>query len=517
MPQRLSRRQVLNGGLSALVAGAALPAAAQAPLSTWTPLTPPVGAVPSPRGLAAVTSVLSGVGVYVGNDWYDWDDNARRYAMARVRAWGFDFICPKVGGYARTTYRDEGHLRGWVEAARSIGLGFAPFIYSIPETSVGDARICAQIANVVGIANVDLEDEWGAREKGQTAGYQGAAMSEFGRIFREEAGDKPIIANGYGDPITRFGVGAAGFPNPEMAAWADAYSPQWYIGVYSRYHKGGVPAALAWGRDEVRQALGAEFPITPSIDLSCTYTPDGMLPLPDTLALMAEMRLYHSPIFVWEYNLMTPAYAEALLGPPDVRNIRVGRSRSTSFSVLWDSHVPARAALTWKLPDGSVKQAQNKALGLTHAEGADKLAPGTAYAVTVQSQSGGGVSPVVPLTVATAPVTPGIYAQSAAATRRADGHVVVTVTLLNSADTEMLNLQVTGVTVEGGTLLSPVAWPYTLGTVGNRDWQASARDRAELPLIITGVPAGAATLTVRLTGNSAGGQPWAAAMPVTVG
>jgi hypothetical protein len=517
MPQRLSRRQVLNGGLSALVAGAALPAAAQSPLPTWIPSSPPVGAAPPPRGLAAVTRVLSGVGVYIGNDWYDWDDNARRFAMARVRGWGFDFICPKVGGYARTTYRDEGQLRGWAEAARGIGLGFAPFIYSIPETSVGDAQICAQIANVVGIANVDLEDEWGAREKGQTPGYQGAAMAEFGRIYRSEAGDRPIIANGYGDPITRFGQGVAGFPNAEMAAWADAYSPQWYIGVYSRYKKGGVPAALAWGKSEVTEALGDGFPLAPSVSLSSSYSPDGLLPLPDTLALMAAMRTYNAPVFVWEYNQITPAHAEALLGPPDVRNLRVGRSRPNSFSVLWDSHVPARAALTCQMPDGNVKPSESKSPGLTHSESADNLAPGTAYAVTVQSVSGGGASPVVPVMVATAPITPGIYAQSAVAARRADGHIVVTVTLLNSADAEALNVQVTSVTIEGGTLLSPTTWPQTMGTLGKRDWQASARDRAELPLVIADVAAGSAALTLHLAGSAGSGSLWTATLPLAVG
>lgn len=429
----------------------------------------------------------------------------------------YHFICPKVGGYARTTYRDEGQLRGWAASAHGIGLGFAPFIYSIPETSVGDAKICAQIARVVGIANVDLEDEWGAREKGRPAGYQGAAMAEFGRIYREDAGDLPIIANGYGDPLTRFGRGAAGFPNAEMAAWADAYSPQWYIGVYSRYKTGGVPAALAWGRSEVTEALGAEFPLAPSVSLSSRYTPDGLLPLPDTLALMAEMRTYNAPLFVWEYNQMTPEHAEALLGPPDVRHIRVGRSRPNSFSVLWDSHVPACAVLTCRLPDGSVKPSSGKSLGLTHTAGADALAPGTACAVTVQSVSGGGASPAVPLTIVTAPAAPGIYAQSAVAARRADGHVVVAVTLLNSADAEAANVQVTSVAVEGGTLLSPAAWPQTLGTLGKRDWQASTRDRAELPLVVADVAAGAAALTLHLFGTVGGNSPWAATLPVLVG
>lgn len=521
MSPRLTRRQVLQGGLTAFAASTALPAAAQT-LPTWTQLTPPIGAASKPRGMAAVTSVLSGVGVYVGNDWYDWDDNARRYAMARVRGWGFDFIAPKVGGYARTWYKDEGHLRGWAASARGVGLGFAPFIYSIPETYVGDARICAQIANVIGIANVDLEDEWGAKEKGQTPGYKGAEMADFGRIYREEAGDKPIIANGYGDPITRFGKGADGFPNAEMAAWADVYSPQWYIGVYSRYKKGGigtgagVAAALAWGRDEVSQAMGPDFPLSPSIDVISSFTPDSLIPLPDILTLMTEMRKYNAPVFVWEYNQITPAYAEALLGPPDVRNLRVGRSRTNSVTVLWDTHVPARSAFTYTPLGAAAQHTDGKDLGLTHSEGASKLSPGTAYPVTVQSVSGGGASAVVPLTVATAPEAPGVYAQSAVAARTGPDHVVVTVTLLNSATTEAPEVTLKKLSVEGGTLLAPTALPLNLGTLGVRDWEASARDRAEVSVIVGAVPAGAATLTLHLSGSSAGKTPWTATLPVSV-
>ena len=512
MTQRLSRRQLLQGSLAALATGAASPAPAET-TPAGTPLSPPVGAVPGPRGLEAVTAVLSGVGVYVGNAWYDWDDNARRFAMAKVRGWGFDFISPKVGGYTRTYYRNEGQLRGWVEAAHGIGLGFAPFIYSIPDTYAGDARICAQIARVAGIANVDMEDEWGAREKTGTPGYKGTEMAEFGRIYREEAGDRPIIANGYGDPITRFGSGAGGFPNAEMAAWADAYSPQWYIGVYSRYHKGGVRAALDWVRAEVRQALGPDFPLVPSIALASLYSPDGLLPLPDMLALMAEMRQYKAPVFVWEYGRMTPPHAEALLGPSVVRNVRLGRSRQTSFVVLWDTHVPSRSTLTWRLPTGTLKQSGDGAMNLSHSAGADGLAAGTAYSVTVQSMSGGGSSLAVPLTVATAPAHPGVYAQSVVATRELNDHVVLTVTLLNSAETEAQDVQLTQLSVEEGLILAPAAVPYSVGKIGARDWEASAQDRAELSIVVGQVPAGATTLTLHMAGTVAGVQRWSANTP----
>lgn len=516
MPSRVTRRQAIQGAALALAAHSLPPASAQTPLPSFTPPAPPQSVAP-PRGLAAVTAVLgSGVGLYVGNDWADWDDAARRFALAKARAWGFDFLCPKVGGYGRTCYRDEAHLRSWAEAARGVGLGFVPFIYTIPETGDADARICAQMARTVGIACVDMEDEWGSAEKGAVPGYQGERMASFGRIYRQEAGALPIIVTGYGDPLTRFGPAATAYPNAEMAAWMDAYSPQWYIGVYSRYKKGGVQAALDWGKAECRAVLGADFPTCPSVDVSCSFTPDGLFPLADTRAMMETLRAYNAPIFVWEYGLMTPAHAESLLGPPDVRNVRVGRSRRDSLAVVWDTRVPARSVVTCRPPGGETKTSRGETLELTHSGGAGKLSPGTAHLVTVQSLSGGGASPVVPLTVSTAPAAPGVFVQSALAARAALGHVVLTLLIANSAEAEAPDVQVTSLAVEGGTVLAPSALPHALGTLGKRDWQASTRDRAALEVVVTGLPATASLLTLRVGGTAAGGKAWAATLPVTV-
>ena len=518
MPLQVTRRQMLQGAAAAL-ASQALPVSAQNPLPSYSPPAPTQTAA-LPRGLAAVTSVLHGVGVYVGNEWADWDNTARRFALARIRAWGFDFVCPKIGGYGRTCYETEAELRGWAEDARGVGLGFIPFLYTIPETGDADASLAAQMAQTIGIVCVDMEDEWGAHEKGAAPGYRGAQMASFGAVYRREAGALPIVVTGYGDPVTRFGPADTGFPHAEMAAWADAYSPQWYIGVYSRYKKGGmgnsgVQAALDWGRAECRQALGADFPICPSVDLNCSYTPDHLLPLADTRLMMESLRSGPVPIFVWEYGEMTAAHAEALLGAPIIQNVRVGRTRQDSLSVVWDTSVPARSTFTCAAPGIALQTSTGDTLELTQSAGASGLAPGTAHLVTLGASSGGGASPAVLITAATAPAIPGVFVQSALAERAALGHVVVTLFVANSASMSVPDVQVTTLAADGGTVLSPAPLPLALGPLGKRDWQASTRDRAALEVVIAGLPAAAHQTTLHVSGT-ASGTSWTAALPVSV-
>lgn len=520
MPHRISRREVIQGGAAALAAAALLPSVARAStprdLPDPTPPPPVLGPTQPPKGLAAVNAVLSGTGVYIGNDWFDWSEDARLYAMATVKSWGYNFITPKVGGYGRTWYRDEDHLRRWYDAAKGIGLAFAPFIYCTPDSRVADARISAQIARVCGIANLDLEDEWGPNEKGATPGYRGAAMAELGRVYRAEAGDLPIIANGYGDPITRFGPAGTGFPNAEVAEWADVYSPQWYIGVYSRYHKGGVKAALDWGEDEVHQAMGPNFPICPSVDLNCSYTPDHLLPLNDTKAMMDRLRAtYNAPIFVWQYMVITPQHTQALLGAPKIANVRLGKIQATSFSVVWDTNIPALSTLTSKAPgDASPKTSQSDRLALTHSEGISKLEPGTNCLVTVQSTTGGGASATVPLTVATAPSAGGVFVQSAQAARDAQGHVVVTLLIGNSGRDDVKDVTVTSLSADGGDLISPKLLPYDIGPLAHRDWSGSTFDRAEMSVVLTNIVPLTTTLTLHVAGTTDSGAAWKSDIPV---
>jgi hypothetical protein len=169
----------------------------------------------NPLDLNNILNVLWGTGLYIGNEYYNWSDSTKANVHAQVRSWGFDFVCPKVGGYGATWYYSDDQLRAWRDSAWAVGLGYAPFIYSIPLTYDRDAQICSEITNAVGIAVVDMEDEWA---------YAYGQMSGFGGVYRFYNPNDPIIVTGYGDPSTRFGTGV--FPAAQMTAWADGYSPQ---------------------------------------------------------------------------------------------------------------------------------------------------------------------------------------------------------------------------------------------------------------------------------------------------
>jgi hypothetical protein len=507
-PPLLSRRQLIHGGVAAW-AGAQFGTAVRADAQIV------LGDAPTPaRGWEAIRPALSGVGLYVGNEWYDWDSPARRFALAKIRAWGFDFVCPKVGGYGRTTYRDEAELRGWAEAAHGVGLGIIPFLYTIPDTAQADAQLAAQIAHITGIVCVDMEDEWGTHTAGPTAKYQGAAMAAFGASYRAEAGALPIIVTGYGDPLTRFGPVATGFPHAELAAWADAYSPQWYLGEFSRYHKNGVGDALAWVQGECRAALGAEFPICPSVGVGSPYFPSGLMPQSDIVQMMGAVRAGDAPVFVWEYAQIIPNYAESLLGPPTVTHVRWGRTEPTTIRVLWDTHIPARGTLTLRPPNGPSRTASAETLELTQAAAFSSLAPGTAYAASVQAHTGGGVSPAVPLTVCTPPATPGIFAQAAIAAATPSSPISVTLLLANSADQAAPNVQITALSVTGAVLVTPPTLPLSLGALGARDWQASGRDRVELTLTLSLPVVSTDSVILHLAGTSANDTPWSASLPI---
>lgn len=259
--------------------------------------------------LAAVQAALYGTGLFVGNNGDGLTDAQWLAKFTQVANWGFDFICPKVGGYGSTWYSDYTQLLNWKAMANSVGLQYAPFIYSVPNSAVSDARICSQIANNCGIAIVDMEDEW--------AGYN-TAMTTFGSTYRKYSPDVPILVSGYGDPISRFGSVTA-WPNAQMAAWADAYSPQWYFGVWGPYggHANNVKAAINWGDGQCATAYGNSFPLVPEFDFASAYSSNSRLPAGDVVTAQNYGKLWKAPVFWWYDGYMTNAYATAIL-PQDV-------------------------------------------------------------------------------------------------------------------------------------------------------------------------------------------------------
>ena len=291
----VSRRDLLRAaaaGAAGIVAGGlARPAAA-------------IGAVGGGHtgNLGAITKQLSGTGLFIGNEFVDWSDATRREVFARIRDWKFNFVCPKVGGYGSTWYSSDQELRDWRNWAHDVGLGFVPFIYSVPDSSTRDAQICSEIGNDCGIVVVDMEVEY--------AGHD-TAMANFGDVFRKHNPKTPIIVSGFGDPITGFGAG--GWPFAEMAYWADGYGPQWYYGLWSVYHESGVKAAINWADGECGTAFGRDFPMVPELSIYSIYTSSGILPARDITTGENYAENWKAPVFWWEYSNMNASIAAACL------------------------------------------------------------------------------------------------------------------------------------------------------------------------------------------------------------
>ncbi len=250
---------------------------------------------PPPPDLGTIDNVLWGTGLYIGNEFLNWSDNTRANVFAQIANWGFWFASPKVGGYGSTWYGSDNQLRSWRDMCWNNGIGFAPFIYSIPSTYYRDAQICSEIANAVGIAIVDMEDEWA---------YYYNTMTQFGNVFRSYNPYDAICVTGYGDPITRFGRGV--FPSQQLAAWADGYMPQWYYGVWTVYHQSGVTAAIDWADNECGQELGWNYPLCPNMSI---YTNSGILPYGDISTGEEYAWNWGAPIIWWEYSNMNDTIA----------------------------------------------------------------------------------------------------------------------------------------------------------------------------------------------------------------
>jgi hypothetical protein len=250
--------------------------------------------------LGAITKQLWGTGLFIGNEFEEWSNSTRRSVFSRIRGWKFDFVCPKVGGYGTTWYSSDSELRDWRNWAHDVGLGFVPFIYSVPGSSTRDAEICSELGNDCGIVVVDMEVE-----------YRGAnsAMANFGNVFRKHNPRTPIIVTGLGDPVYAYGAG--GWPFKEMAYWADGYGPQWYYGEWLVYHESGVKAAINWGDSSCAQAFGDNFPLIPALSIYTVYTNSGILPLRDITTGENYAKNWKAPIFWWEYGGMNASIAAA--------------------------------------------------------------------------------------------------------------------------------------------------------------------------------------------------------------
>jgi hypothetical protein len=249
---------------------------------------------PGTQDLGTIDSVLWGTGLYIGNEFRNWSDATRNAVFNQIANWGFYFASPKVGGYGVTWYGSAAQLNSWRDMCWSAGIGFAPFIYSVPSTYYRDAQICSDLVNNGGgIAIVDMEDEWAGAHSQMTA---------FGQVFRSYNPYDPIVVTGYGDPITRFGRGV--FPSVELARWADGYSPQWYYGVWSVYNQRGVIAAIDWADNECGIEFGWNFAMCPSFSIYTIYHGRRILSGQDISTGEEYGWNWQAPIIWWEYGDM---------------------------------------------------------------------------------------------------------------------------------------------------------------------------------------------------------------------
>jgi hypothetical protein len=281
--------------------------------------------------LAAMNAAIPGkpgfpaTGLYIGNEFNNKSDATIQSWFNQIHAWGFQFVCPKVGGYGKVWYSSAQYpgstptttrLATWNTLAHNAGLVLVPFLYSIPNSTVDpnehiyDAKNAAAIANICGVVCIDMEDEWG--KSGST--YYNTQMTAFGNAYRALAPDKPIIISGYGDPVTRFGA-ASYFPYAQMKTWADGYTPQWYFGYWNPYAgsptAANVKSTINWADGQCATALGSSYPLAPSLGI---YNSAGVMPAADMHTAEDYARLWRAPIFWWEFTNMNATVAAACLG-----------------------------------------------------------------------------------------------------------------------------------------------------------------------------------------------------------
>lgn len=238
------------------------------------------------------------LGVYCGVYTSSWRAAQFKEYAQRFRNMGADFLCVKFGEWGVEWY--DGTVADIRAACFSAGMGMAPYYFCRPQTWQRDAAICIHLAQVCGGVILDCEEQFT---------YAGAALHNLVQTIRNAVPGACIIVSGYGDPVTAFsnGRGQGMWPFTSIMA-ADAYQPQLYFAVWSKYRQAGWQAALEWGLNQcgqefTRAGLGLMFPIQPAIMTGINqddYQPSA-----------AFLKQWKASLVLWEARQVTPAIVAA--------------------------------------------------------------------------------------------------------------------------------------------------------------------------------------------------------------
>lgn len=221
-------------------------------------------------------------GVYTAN--YSW---AQFEGIAvDLKNKGADFALVKMGEGGQVWH--GGGFAGIRAQFVKHGLGCAAYWYCLPGGGQAQIDHCATLAQQVGMITLDVEDEY----KGQ-----GAALQALLDGVCNAAPDAVVIVTGYGDPIFAFGNT---FPHAVIRnSKITAYQPQAYFGVWSRYLRDGVHAALQWCDDECGLAYGQSIVLQPAINVQ------GVRSLLDFQEAGHFWRPFQASVVIWEYQQVT--------------------------------------------------------------------------------------------------------------------------------------------------------------------------------------------------------------------
>lgn len=230
------------------------------------------------------------VGVYFGIETAPWrastfvDDTLAHFGQHLP-----DYVLVKCGEWGIEWY--DGTFPQIRSAFLARGVGCAPYIFARPQTTSADQALAVKLGREAGIIILDCEEQW-ANDPG--------ALPAFVAGVRHGLGEEPvIIVSGYGDPKTA--VPSWDF---RCLVAADAYQPQWYIGVWDIYRTHGWQAAIDWGDGECAAQLsaahmGTDFPLQPALGLQNVAAND-LFPLGQYLAH------WQAGCSLWEFQICPP-------------------------------------------------------------------------------------------------------------------------------------------------------------------------------------------------------------------